>query len=56
MQNAHRIGPDDYRRAHFEQLRRLLEDLRFKAELPQRQRRGQTANAAANDRDSHQLD
>src|SRR4030095_16440350 len=56
MQNAHRIGPDDYRRSHLEQLRRLLEDLRFKAELLQRQRGGQTANAAADDSDSHQLD
>src|SRR5438034_3624603 len=55
MQNAHRIRPHYYGRSDFEQLGRLLKDFRRETELPQRQRRGQAANAATDDSDSHQV-
>jgi hypothetical protein len=52
-QDAHRVWPHQNRRAHFQQFRRLFKYRRLETASPQRQRRGQAANAAANDRNAH---
>ena len=55
MQDAHGIRPHQDGRSRFQQLGRLLKNYRLETELPQRQRRGQAANAATDYSDSHQV-
>src|SRR5579885_267024 len=52
-QDTHRVRPDGNRRSDFQKRRSLLEHARLEPLAPQRQRRRQPADAAADDHDPH---